>query len=269
MDVLVFNTFKVATKLPLLQIASHFQIQLDAGWREYIKIESDVLEKIYMYKSDDKAVYIYRYGCISFVNFKQYEIQYFFEYLSKLYIELDNEFLSKFIETHIMTVEDGIVRLKEDSDLTYSYSEILLNITATVLAKSIELFKIETELSKVLDDAGYLIKYLNTGRLRANSKRVIKIIAKCTRFKYRTIESVRLLDRPPEFDKTIETRNLFDCISEIYELNDRYTDVLSRTDVLDSITEEYFNFKSNQSEHRLLIFEIFLLAVFPLMYFIK
>lgn len=269
MDILFFNTYKAAAKLPLQLIAAHFNIQSDMSWREYIKIKSDSLEKIYMYKSEDKLVYIYKYGCISFVNFKQHEIQQFLEYLRKLYVELDDSLLLKFNDTHVMTIKDNMVTLGEDTELTHKYSHKLIDITATVLAKSIELSKIETELSNVLDDAGHLIKYLNAGRLRANSKKVIGIIAKCTRFKYRTIESVRLLDRPPEYDKTIDTRNLYDNVSDIYELNERYIDVLSRTDVLDSITEEYFNFKSNQSENRLLMFEILLLAVFPIMHFLR
>jgi uncharacterized Rmd1/YagE family protein len=150
----------------------------------------------------------------------------------------------------------------------YQYNDILIDIAATVLAKSTELHKIETELNRVLDESEQLINYLNIGRLRANSQKVVAIIAQCTRFKYRSIESVRLLDRPSEFDKTIETRKVFDNMSSFYELNDRYTTILSRTDVLDSITEEYFNYKSNQSERRLLMFEILLLAIFPIMHFI-
>lgn len=269
MEILIFNTFKSATKMSLVQIASYFNIKQEAGWREFLKIESDVLEKIFMYESGNKFVYLFRYGCITFVNFKQHEIQYFFEYLSKIYVEIDNKLFSKFSETHIMTIKDGLVKLWENSDKRYQYNELLVDIAATVLAKSTELHKIETELNKVLDDAEQLINYLKIGRLRANSRKVISIIAKCTRFKFRSIESVRLLDRPPEFDKTIETRKIFDYVSNFFELNDRYSAILSRTDVLDSITEEYFNFKHNQSERRLLVFEILLLAIFPFMHFIS
>lgn len=268
MNILMFNTFKVAMRLPLVQIASYFNIDKDA-WKEYIKIGSDDIEKIFMYGSMNKSVYLYKYGCITFVNFKYHEIQYFFEYLNKIYVELDNKLISKFSETHVMAVDDeGFVRLWEDAEEVHKLDGFLLDITATVLAKSTELYKIETELTKVLDEAEQLINYLNIGRLRANSRRVISIIAKCTRFKYRSIESVRLLDRPPEFTKTIETKKVFDELSAFFELNDRYTTMLSRTDVLDSITEEYFSYKSNQAERRLLMFEIALLAIFPIMHFI-
>lgn len=269
MDIIIFNTFKVATKLPLNKIASYFNIKQEAGWKEYVKIDNKELEKIFMYESLNRAVYIYRYGCITFVNFKQHEIQYFFEYLTKIYVELNNRLLTKFTETHIMTVsEDGMASMWEDSEITCHFNEILIDIVSTVLAKSVEQYKIETELNKVLDEAEKLIDYLNIGRLRANTKNVISIIAQCTRFKYRTIESVRLLDRPPEFARTIEIRKIFDDMSKFFELDDRYLDILNRMDVLDSITEEYFEYKHNQAERRLLMFEIMLLAIFPLMHFI-
>jgi len=269
MNIIMFNTFKVATRLPLVQVASYFDLKQDAGWKEYIKIGSDDIEKIFKYGSSNKSVYLYKYGCITFVNFKYHEIHYFFEFLNKIYVELNNELISRFSETHVMTIDkEGYVRLWEDTEEIYKFNDTLIDIVATTLAKSTELSKIETELHRVLDEAEQLINYLNHGRLRANSKKVISIIAQCTRFKYRSIESVRLLDRPPEFDRTIETRRIFDDLGVFFELNDRYTTMLSRTDVLDSITEEYFNYKSSQSEFRLLMFEIMLLAIFPLMHFI-
>lgn len=265
----MFNAFKVATRLPLAQVASYFNLKKDAGWKEYIKIGSDEIEKLLMYGSSNKSVYLYKYGCITFVNFKYHEIQYFLEYLNKIYVELDNKLISKFNETHVMAVDkEGWVRLWEDSEEMYQFNDDLIDIAATVLAKSTELSKIETELSRVLDESEKLINYLNIGRLRANSQKVISIIAQCTRFKYRSIESVRLLDRPPEFNKTIEVRKIFDDLSTFFELNDRYITMQSRTDVLDSITAEYFEYKSIQSERRLLMFEILLLAIFPLMHFI-
>ncbi len=267
MKTITFNTYKAATKFPLLQIASYFNLNQD-GWKEFIKIESHEIEKIFMYEDLNKSVYIYRYGCITFVNFNQHEIQYFFDYLAKIYVDIDHLLISKFNETHFITVNDNNkVKISED-DEEYEYSRLITDMAATVLAKSTELHKIEAELTVVLDEAEKLINYLHKGKLRANSKMVISIIAQCTRFKFRTVESVRLLDRPPEFDKTIETRKIFDAISNVFELVDRYSSVLSRTDVLDSITEEYFSFKSNQSERRLLMFEILLLALFPLKYFL-
>lgn len=264
MDRIVFNAYKVATRLPLIQIASFFNLKPE-GWRQYIKLNKSVIEKILKYSSE-KIVYLYKYGCITFVGFNQDEIHVFLEYLRNSFIESDNKLITLYNESHTIYIsEDGYIKLWSESEEKFKYNEIIIDITANILAKSTELNKIEAELSTVLDEADVFIGYLKRGRLRANTKKVISTIAECTRFKYNTLESVRLLDRPPEFDNTIRARKIFDMFSEYYELTERYDILSNRISVLDSITEEYFSLRSNQSERRLILFEVFLLLLFPLM----
>lgn len=265
MDTVAFSTFKAASKFPLGQIASFFNISRDAGWKEYIKISGDEIEKIFMYDTPEKSVYLYSYGCITFVNFSQEEIRIFFDYLNKLYVETDPSLTSQFNEAHAVKVnDDGTVSLWRDSDEIFEYSDIICDIVSSVLAKSTELYKIETELTKVLDEADKFIVYMSLGYLRANSRKVISTIAQCIRFKYRSIESVRILDRPPEFNRTIESREIFDSLSRFYELDDRYEVMTNRMGILDSVTGEYFEFRSQKSEQRLIFFELILLLFFPL-----
>jgi len=270
MEKMFFSTYKIASKLPIEKISSFFNIRHDSGWKESIKIDSTEIENILKYTSSNKAIYLYKYGCITFLNFKQNEIYIFLEYLKKLFIELDNKLLSQFNDTHtIYLTSENTVVLWEDSEEKFHNHNTTNDIVASVLAKSTELYKIETELSDVLGNAGKLISYLNKGYLKANTKKVISIIAKCIRFKYRSIESIKILDKPLEFKRTLEEKQTFDIMSEYFELNDRYTILTNRMGILDSITEEYFNFRSNQAQRRLLLFEILLLSIFPLLQIIS
>ncbi|TGE31756.1 RMD1 family protein [Desulfosporosinus sp. Sb-LF] len=270
MERIILNTYKVATRLPLVQIASFINLRQDVGWKEYIKFDRAETEKILSYASENKVVYLYKYGCITFLNFNQDEISIFLDYLGTLFIDLDYKLLSKFNETHEMILSDDVyVNLWEGDEVKFHYQQHIDDIAATVLAKSTELYKIETELSEVLDEAGTFIHQLNKGYLRANSKKVASTLAKSIRFRYRSIESVRLLDRPSEFKRTLESRQLFDKMSEYFELNERYAVLSNQMDVLDSITGEYLSFRSKQSERRLLLFEILLLASFPLLHILS
>lgn len=265
MENIIFNTYKVASKLPLLQIAPFFNIKLE-GWKEYIKLNKSDIERILKYSSE-KLIYLYKYGCITFVGFNQDEIHMFLDYFRNSFVELDNRLITLYNESHTMTIsDDGYIKLWHESEQQFKYNEIIIDIVANIIAKSTELNKIEAELKVVLDEADLFIGYLKKGRLRANTKKVVSTIAECIRFKYNTIESVRLLDRPPEFNNTIRTRKIFDIFSDYYELTDRYDVLSNRTNVLDSITEEYFDFRSNQSERRLILFEVLLLLLFPLMH---
>lgn len=268
MERIMFSTYKVASRLPLLQIGSFFNLKPEA-WKEYIKLNKRDIEKILKYYSD-KTVYLYKYGCITFVGFNQDEIHIFFEYLASSFLELDNSLITLYNESHFIDIlDDGHIKLQPNSDDQYEYSETITDITATILAKSTELYKIENELNTVLDEADFFISCLKKGRLRANTKQVVSTIAECTRFKFSTIDSVRLLDRPPECYKTIKAREIYDTLSDYFELSERYDNFLNRMHVLDSITEEYFDFRSTRSARRLLLFEILLLSIFPIMRFLQ
>lgn len=269
MEKLIFNTYKISARLPLLKIARFFNLKRE-GWKEYIKIEGEAVGNILRYVSDNKAVYFYTFGCITFLNFDQDEITTVLEYLETLSIEIDSKSLLKFNETHVMyRSSDERLSLWEDADITFPYHPYVADIAATVLARSTELYKVETELSEVFDETGHYISQLNHGYFRIRTKKVLSAIAKSTRFKYRSIESIRLLDRPSEFNQTLEAREIFDTLSVYYELDERYIMLSNQMKIMDSITEEYFSFRNKTFERRLLLFEVFLLASFPLIHFIS
>lgn len=270
MGKIFFNTYKVAPKLPLMGIAGFFNLSQGIGWKEYLKIEGKEVEQILKYTSAKKAVYLYRYGCITFMNFNQDEITIFLDYLETLFVELDYQLLSHYNESHaVIFSREGEVYLWEGADVKFQDYQHTADIAAAVLAKSTELSAIETELSEVLDDADYFINQLKRGYLKANTHKVISTIVKNIRFKYRSLESVRLLDRPSEFNRTFGARQMYDALSKHYELDERYEVIFNQMEVLDSITGEYFSFRSKRSEKRLLIFEIVLLALFPILHILS
>jgi uncharacterized Rmd1/YagE family protein len=265
-----FNTYKIATKLPLTRIAPFFKQKKETVRKEYLKIEETEVNNILKYTSEEKAVYLYKFGCITFLNFNQDEISVFLEYLETLFIDIDYKSLSKFNETHVMyPLNDDFISLWGDAEIKFRYHHYVEDIASAILAKSTELYKIETELSEVFDETGNFIQQLNHGNLRANTKKVASTIAKSIRFKYRSIESLRLLDRPSEFNRSIESREIFDTMSEYFELDERYTIISNQMKIVDAITGEYFSFRNKMFERRLLLFEIFLLASFPLIHFLS
>lgn len=267
---ILFHTYKAADKLPLAQLAAFFNLNQDIGRSEYIKIKDSEIEEILKYSASDKSVYLYKYGCITFVNFSSDEVHRFLEYLESLFVEPDEKLISKFYEHHTLHfLENNNVALCEGSEEEFCYQEKINDITAYVLAKSTELNNIETELNDVLDYAGKYISYLNKGYFWANNKKAISAMGKCIKFKYNSIKSIKLLDIPPQFNKTLELRHIFDILGEYFELADRYNILKTRMNMLDLITKEYFSYRSRQSARKLLLFEIFLLSLFPLLNILK
>ncbi len=265
----ILYTYKIALKLPLLQIASFFGIKESTKWKEYLRIDSDRVEGILKYSSEGKAIYFYKYGCITFVNFTQEEVYYIFKFLKSLYINIDFDLQSKYNESHSMEPdEEGNVSLWEEDEENFQYGRHMEDITSMVMAKSTELYKIERELSALLDESEKFIIYLQKGKLRANSSKVAKTMAKSIQFKYRSIESIKLLERPSEFNRSIMSSRIYDKMNRHYELSERYDLIKNQMDILESLSVAYSKLGSNQAEKRLLMLEIILLALFPLSHLI-
>lgn len=265
MESVLFVTHKVADKLPLGTLAEYFRLPSPTRWREYIKIEESQLDTVLKYSVHQKAVYAFTYGCITFVNFDQDETYSFLEFLQSLVGALDFKMLHKYSESHRMELyADGNCSLWANGDESMPWSSQVADITAIVLAKSTEFYKVEVELSNLLDEAEIFIAYLQKGRLRSNAKKVASALSKIIRFKYMSLESIRIFDRPAEADRTLLSRRVYDEMANYYELEDRYEIVRKQMDDLQSLAGTYFSLGSNQTEHRLLWLEVFLLALFPL-----
>lgn len=270
MKQITFNTYKVADRFPLGRIAEYFKFQNTASWREYIVIESVNLEKVLKYSTTEKRAYIFKFGCMTFVNFNQDEVYTFLEFLQSLVGKLDYVLFSRFNESHSMELyDDGTCSLWVSGDERVPWSEGINDIVAIILAKSTELYKIEVELSDLLDETENFIFYLQKGKLRANTRRVTSTVARIVRFRYRGIESIKILDRPREAEGEILSRQVYDQMAVYYELEDRYEVLEGQMDNLQSITESYFKLGKNQTENRLLWLEVFLLALFPLFHTVQ
>ncbi len=267
MERVIFNAYKIADRLPLLQISTHFDLRQEADWKESLKLDEKHVEKVLAYTGADRAVYLYKYGCAAFVNCSRAETDQFLTYLGRQFVMIDARALDQFNETHVIIhTEDGYVRLWEDSGKVFADEPYVNDAVAAVLAKSTELHKIEQELSDVLDIADKYIGKLGKGSLIMNARGAASTIAKSIRFKYRSIENVRLLDRPSAFNKTMGVRQVFDKMSDYFELASRYGVLSNQIGILDSITEEYFSLGGWQSERRLILFEVLLLLIFPLLH---
>jgi len=60
-----FISYKVAASLPLDKIAAFLKTNMKFTWDEYIVVGGEQLDTILKYHSEDKAVYLFKYGCIS------------------------------------------------------------------------------------------------------------------------------------------------------------------------------------------------------------
>lgn len=89
MDSINFSCYLIAPKLPLNKLVEFFKMHRHLSWEEYIVLKGMHLEPILKYATEHKQVYLFEFGCVTFVNFSHAEIHVFIDYLDVTFIIWD------------------------------------------------------------------------------------------------------------------------------------------------------------------------------------
>lgn len=259
-----FSCFKIAPRLPLEKIASFFEIRMPQSWNEFLLLTEKHLGEILKSAASFQQVFLFEFGSITFVNFTTEEVSVFLEYLESITGSIQSGFFSKFRESHTLEIDKGSCRLWNNSKEEIVYDDSIIPIISSILAKSAALGKIEADVDWILDEAEKFINNLQKGRLSMKKRKYAAVLTKILRFEYDIINSVRIFDRPSYADNHLHSRDIFDSLAGYYELHDRFDIVESKMDDLRRITSAYSGLSRSRQEKRLLAFEVFLLALFPL-----
>lgn len=264
-----FIGYKISSGIDLKKIAAFFRLPAPESWEHCIMLGEQPLSEVYKYKLPLKKIYIFEYGCVAFENFHTDETGKFLEYLQSITGDLDYSMFARHHESHIIRVfEDHSVSLWKGSTRTFPDSDSLAGIVAVVLAKSVALSKIEADVELLLDEAESFITKLQTGSLNTGTRKFASTMAHILRFEYQSAAGIRIFDRPSETNRDLTLRGAYDELASYYELEDRYDVLEKKANELRSIVRSYSVLRYWSQESRLLFFEIFLLALFPLSYLV-
>jgi len=73
------------------------------------------------------------------------------------------------------------------------------------------------------------------GKLNVGNKEIAKTTSKIVRHEYNTIAYIMILDKPDITWTNSDAKNLYDMMSEFFELNDRYITLKEKTDILNNV----------------------------------
>jgi len=133
-----------------------------------------------------------------------------------------------------------------------------------ILAKSVALNRIEEELVKLLDEGEKLIAYLRKPIFLSTSKKFMNIVSKVLKFEYDTVKNVKIFERAFYGNEDLSSKEIYDELSKYFELQDRFKIIKSKIQDLRHISKAYLTFSFRRNEGNLYVFEIILLALFPL-----
>lgn len=264
MENIRIKSIKVAAFFSLDKIVELLGIPMKFRWDEYVSLSESDLDLVLKYNTQNKHVYIFKYGCISFANFEDEEISTFIKYIESIGVKINYSLTYKYYDIHnVKVLTNQKIKLWQNNDSEYAYNDTILHTISIILSKSLELYSFESELNKLLDEAEKFITFLQKGRLGFYRRKSSLLISKILRFKYDSIHNIRVLDRPSFVEQILALRDIYDNLSKYYELDERLNVVKGKIASLHDILDLYTNLSFNQSETRLLLFEIFLLALFP------
>jgi uncharacterized Rmd1/YagE family protein len=266
-----FISIKAYPAIDLQKTADFFGLPLPEARERSIIIEGEALSEIYKYEIRQKRVHIFSFGCLVFEDMEIDETDRFLEIIQPITGEPDYKMLLRYRESHDSVItEDGTVRLwPESTDSTFPPGVELSHTIAAVLAKSAALSKEEEDLSMLLGEAHKYINRSNDGVLSTGAHMYAATMAHIVRFEKESAAGFGILDRPASTGRKLLLRDAYDKLADYYELDERYDLLEKKAEQLRNIVRSGSVQRSRRQEKRLLVFETFLLMLFPLSHILE
>lgn len=256
-----FTAIAIGNEINLNKIAHHFGITRKYKWEDTLALNTNFLTGI-IREPENKAVYIYHFGGIVFINFKKHEMTDVLNYLLRIEKSLYSANPFEYTENYKFEVNPDVEpSVNNDRLVTCSSDKYQREIVTIVLAKSVALEKIETEIDLLLDEIEDVVEYLHQGKLSVSDRQLAKMSARILGFKLNTISYIMLLDKPDITWSNEEAESLFANLSTMFELADRYDKIRHKSETLMDITAVFSGLSHAQRGNRLEWAIIVLIAI--------
>jgi required for meiotic nuclear division protein 1 len=254
-----FKSFVLSNEINLNVIATHFGINQKFKWEDPLLLPQNSLSGI-LRETERKAVYIYHFGALVFINMEYHEIQDIIKYLKNIDTNLKNNSPSQYFDQYKLEVDPTYgFALYNDLMTSKEYMPYYQDILSLVLAKSTSMRTIEIDTDALLDGIENIINYLDNGKFNMSDEAIAKTSAKVLRFKYNTISYLMLLDKPRSAWNNEDIENFYLQIASLFEINDRYEKLRHKTEVLQDITDVFSSLTHEKRGTRLEIMVIVLI----------
>lgn len=235
-----FKAIVVCNELNLNKLAGHFGIiTRKLKWEDHLTLKDSYLQGI-VKDIKDKIVYVFHFGTMVFINFQHHDIMDVIKYLKKLEPEINEANAFKYADDYKLEIDaEQSAKINNDYMVVDKQHEYQLEIVSTILAKSASMEKNEIEVNTLLDRIENVVNDLNGGKLGVSDEELAKMSGRILSFKLNTLSYIMLLDKPDMTWNNEEAAALYDKLSVLFELKDRYEKIRHKTETLMDITEVF------------------------------
>ena len=222
-----FKAISICNELNIDKIGEHFGIKHKFKWKEALKLNSENLKGI-LNNTENKTAFIFHFGSMVFLNFQHHEIMDLVKYILKIEPQIiANDFFTYVDDYKLEVKPEQAPAINNDFMLINVASDYHYEIVSTILAKSVALEKNEIGVDRLLDRIETVVNDLNRGRLGVSDEEL------------NTISYIMLLDNPDITWNNVEAATLYDKLSSLFELKDRYGKIRQKIEILEDIAEAF------------------------------
>ncbi len=249
-----FNCYKISLQPNLNRLADFFKVELSGEDHSFLILKPDEVSSTLKFDTPTKFVWFFKFGCVCFVDFDTTETYRFLISLESIFGKIDFNLFSKFNENHNLEFNQSV-----------SPEKIIttLSLYAIVLAKSTELKYLEAKLNSVYDRAERLVLDLQQGLPKPFNRVLKRFTLDIVKLQLTIVNDLKILERPNEYDD-LKLKTIYHSTAELYELKKRFNTIQTKIANLIEIITPYQNLGFNRRETRLLIWEVIMIALFPL-----
>lgn len=234
-----FTAYVLAKEINLNTLAQHFGMNKKYRWEDPLVLKDVNLSGV-INNPTDKYVYIFYFGSLVFINFTHHEMMDVVKYLRKMDVELNDIAPYTFQDDFkLISNRDKEFTVNFASVNVESFNNYHLEIVSTILAKSVALEKIESDMNKLFDDIEDIIDLLDKGRFNISDRLLAKTSARILRYKFNSISYIMLLDKPDITWVDEEAGNIYAELGRLFELEERYQVVFQKSETLMDITQSF------------------------------
>ena len=232
-----FKAYSVLNEIDLNKIAVSCGIPKKYTWEEPLILHDGLLQKILGKNFEEGGrVFVFSFGCIVLVNVPESEMPALMKYISDFEPELDLNNWSRYSDEYEIRAEpEGSLEITDAYAIVPKYELFYTELAATVIAKSVAMEKTEYELGKIFDKLETMVDRLERGQLHVGNRELARTTARVTRHQYNTISYIMILDKPDITWSNSDASLFYEKMSDFFELNDRYTILTKKADILNNI----------------------------------
>lgn len=256
-----FKAAALTSEINLNRIAAHFGINRKFRWEDSLVLTAGALKGV-VAEPVGKAVYIFPFGSLVFVNCEHHQIMDVIRYLGQVERGLAGVDRLDYTDDYMIEVSAAEEPAVNNDVLVAPAEESYhREIVATILAKSVALERLENGIDALLDEIEDIVAYLRQGRLTMADEQLGKISARILGFKLSTVSYIMLLDKPDITWSSEAAATLYEQLGSLFELTDRYQSMRYKTETLMDITTVFAGLTHARRGNRLEWAIIILIAI--------